>query len=268
MKIIEIEEKDDEQTRVTGSNFVMPKVDIPEKIKSFPYWYHKIQLGEYTTPGWAPLDRDLYKIPLDMSGKRVLDIGSWDGYWAFLALERGAKEVVAIDDFSDYLGHLDSRTAWDTFEFCRDTLGYTKEQCKNITFDIEHGDFSILGKFDVIFFFGTIYHLKCPSLALRNIASIANPGCSLHVESAICDDYSPYTKGNRGHGNNMIMEFYPSKEYGNNDSNWWCPTLRCLKAMVFSAGFSVETDAWKLLKDKDPIDSLTKCRGFVTGIKQ
>jgi tRNA (mo5U34)-methyltransferase len=41
------------------------------------------------------------------AGKRVLDIGAWDGYWTFEALKRGAREVLAIDDFSDYMGKKD-----------------------------------------------------------------------------------------------------------------------------------------------------------------
>lgn len=236
-----------------------------DRINSFTFWYHKIKIGDYITPGWAPLKPESYNIPEDLSGMRVLDIGSWDGYWAYKALERGAKEVVAIDNFSDRLGLLDSRNAWDTFLFCRKELGYTEDVCKCIDFDIEKDDLQILGKFDIIFFFGTIYHLECPSLALKNIASLANPGCSIYVESAICDDYSPYTRENVGHGSNMVMEYYPKKEYGNNDSNWWVPTLRCLKSMISSAGFSIDTESWKLVNDPTQIKSISECRGFVKG---
>lgn len=69
-----------------------------------------------------------------MSGRRVLDIGSWDGYWTFEALKRGAKEVIAIDDFSDYLGSLNQsdRKAWESFDLCRFALGYSEEVCKRI----------------------------------------------------------------------------------------------------------------------------------------
>jgi tRNA (mo5U34)-methyltransferase len=45
----------------------------------------------------------------------VLDVGAWDGFWSFEALRRGARAVVAIDDFSDFLGQLDreERRAWE-----------------------------------------------------------------------------------------------------------------------------------------------------------
>jgi len=57
---------------------------LQEQVSSFPYWYHRIQLPYgITTPGWAPLDAKAYGIPIDLTGKRVLDVGAWDGYWTF-----------------------------------------------------------------------------------------------------------------------------------------------------------------------------------------
>ena len=36
-------------------------------------------------------------IPEDLSGKTVLDIGTADGFYSFLAEHRGAKRVLALD---------------------------------------------------------------------------------------------------------------------------------------------------------------------------
>ncbi len=81
---------------------------ILDRVAAFPYWYHRIELPQgVVTPGWAPRVPEAYAIPDDLSGKRVLDIGAWDGYWSFEALRRGAREVVAVDDFSDFLGALE-----------------------------------------------------------------------------------------------------------------------------------------------------------------
>ncbi len=107
--------------------------DLGQRVAAFPFWYHKIELpGGITTPGWAPINADAYRIPKDLTGKRVLDVGAWDGYWTFEALKRGAREAVAIDDFSDYLGTLkeESRKAWQTFDLCRDALGYDHQKCQ------------------------------------------------------------------------------------------------------------------------------------------
>jgi tRNA (mo5U34)-methyltransferase len=240
------------------------KDELENDVKSFPYWYHKIKLSKtVTTPGWAPLNIEKYCLPKDLTGKRVLDIGAWDGFWTFEALARNAKEVVAIDDFSDYLGKLkkEDRKAWDTFDFCKKTLGYDDSKCKRYQLDISKDDISFLGKFDLILFFGTFYHLQTPFNTLKRIRTLAAEKSQILIESAICDDFSPYTLNNKGHGHNMIMEFYPGGEYGNNETNWWVPTLRCLLKMVVSCGWA-ESRSWKLI-DKPTV--LAEARGFVSG---
>ena len=84
------------------------------------------------------------------------------------------------------------------------------------------------------------------------------------MESAILDDFSPYRGGlEQGYADQMVMEFYPDKQYGNNDTNWWAPSLLCLAHMVRSAGFE-KVEGWKL--EEKPA-SLPFCRGFVKGAK-
>lgn len=102
--------------------------ELKAAIAEIPYFYHKIELRqEITTPGWAPLDASMYRIPDDLTGKRVLDVGAWDGYWTFEALKRGAAHVTAIDDFSDTCGKITNANrseAWKTFDLCAKALGY------------------------------------------------------------------------------------------------------------------------------------------------
>src|SRR4051812_7023599 len=38
-----------------------------------------------------------YGLPERLDGMRCLDVGTWDGYWAFEMERRGAAEVVALD---------------------------------------------------------------------------------------------------------------------------------------------------------------------------
>lgn len=244
----------------------MTKEELIEEVKSFPYWYHKIELPNgVVTPGWAPLIPESYRIPQDLTGKRVLDVGSWDGYWAFEALKRGAKEVVAIDDFSDFLGSLQAkdRRAWDTFDLCRKALGFPEEKCKRMELSVYDVCEEKLGKFDIVFFFGTLYHLRHPLLALDKLSSVCTQ--EIFIESAILDDFSPYKGGldNGYPGKQMVMEFYPGKQYGGNDTNWWAPTLYCLINMVVAAGFE-EANGWKLA---DKPRGLPHCRGFAHGKK-
>lgn len=71
----------------------------------------------------------------------------WSLGWllTFEALKRGAAQVVAIDDFSDYLGTLDQsqRMAWKTFDFCRDALGYDMQRCPRIDMSVYDLDVNI-----------------------------------------------------------------------------------------------------------------------------
>ena len=236
-------------------------------VQSKPYWYHRIELpGGIVTPGWAPLSVDAYRVPDDLTGLRVLDIGAWDGFWTFEALKRGAREAVAIDDFSDYLGMLENkdRTAWENFDLCRDALGYSHDVCQRHEMSVYDICEETLGRFDMVFFFGTAYHLRHPLLALDNISAICDT--ELFVESAILDDFSPYRGGiGKGYGQGeFVAEFYPTNEYGNNQSNWWAPTLHCLGAMVAAAGFP-SVKGWKLTQEPT---ELGHCRGFIYGSKQ
>jgi tRNA (mo5U34)-methyltransferase len=120
-----------------------------------------------------------------------------------------------------------------------------------------------LGRFDVIFFFGTIYHLRHPLLALDLLSAVCDR--EIYVESAILDDYSPHRGGlNQGYsGGQMVMEFYPDNQLAKNSTNWWSPTLHCLGHMARAAGFG-KVDIWKMA---DKPDQLVLCRGFAKGIK-
>jgi tRNA (mo5U34)-methyltransferase len=70
-------------------------------------WFHSFDFPEITTKGADLSDLKLKFIgmPEDLTGKSVLDIGAWDGYFSFTAERRGAK-VTAIDT-----------TAWQNKDF-------------------------------------------------------------------------------------------------------------------------------------------------------
>ncbi|MGE5857883.1 MAG: hypothetical protein ACM31K_05310, partial [Solirubrobacterales bacterium] len=67
-----------------------------------PLWFHTFSLNgskELYTHGVARDHR--YRIPAlpeDFSGMSVLDVGTFDGFYAFLAEARGARRVVAVDN--------------------------------------------------------------------------------------------------------------------------------------------------------------------------
>ena len=234
--------------------------ELAARIGAIPSWYHKIALPDGTvTPGWAPIDAASYGIPERLDGMRVLDVGACDGYWSFEALRRGAREVVAIDDFSTHA----QRRAWERFDLCRDALGFSPETCQRHEMSVYDVGESRLGRFDVVFCFGTLYHLRHPLLALDRLAAVCDR--EIYVENAILDDFSPYLGGlGLGYPSpHMVMEFYAQDQYGQDATNWWVPTLACLGHMVNSAGFPYLA-AWKLV-EKPP--DLAHCRGFIRGSK-
>ncbi len=68
----------------------------------------------------------------------VIALRQNDHVSAFEVLKRGAREVVAIDDFSDYLGRLENkdRRAWENFDLCREALGYSVDTFTKLHYSI------------------------------------------------------------------------------------------------------------------------------------
>jgi tRNA (mo5U34)-methyltransferase len=62
-------------------------------------WWHTIELPDGTvTDAWWDFRPLAQKLPWpDLAGKRCLDVGTADGFWAFELERRGAAEAVAID---------------------------------------------------------------------------------------------------------------------------------------------------------------------------
>ena len=67
---------------------------LRKEVSALP-WFHRIDLGNgIITPG-QDIDGQakivFNKIPADLSGKTVLDIGAWDGLFSFEAERRGQR---------------------------------------------------------------------------------------------------------------------------------------------------------------------------------
>lgn len=238
----------------------MTDQEIIDEVAKVPYWYHRIELPQCVTPGWAPIDQSAYRVPESLKGKKVLDVGSWDGYWTWEAIKRGAQYVVAIDDFSDTLGMdgLDRKDQWRTWDLCCKAFGY--KNCQRLTMSVY--DICRLGiEFDVIFLFGVLYHLKHPTWALEKLRHCVAPGGEIYIETAMLDGVlSPYTN-EPPHKDACYAEFYAGKEFGMNDSNWNVPTLKCLDAWLRGTGWS-NVETWKLTPY--PLN-ISQCRGFARG---
>ena len=180
-------------------------------------WYHSIELpnGE-VIPGFQSLEQlrarlRQFPIPADLTGKRVLDIGAWDGWFSFEMEKRGAS-VVAVDAI---------RT--EKLLIARDLLQSRVEYLVADVYDLRPAD---LGRFDVVLFLGVLYHLKHPLLALERVCALATD--LVCVESYVTEDP----------GERPSMEFYETTELCGQFDNWVGLNAACLMAFCRTAGLA------------------------------
>jgi tRNA (mo5U34)-methyltransferase len=182
-------------------------------------WYHSLELPDgQVIQGLQTIEQlrlrlAQFPIPADLTGKRVLDIGAWDGWFSFEMEKRGAK-VLAIDSAE----HTQFRVA-------RELLGSKVDYqiadiCRLSSKDV--------GRFDIVLFFGVLYHLKHPMLALENVCDLTTD--MAFIESFVSDDGSNPT-------NPPVMEFYETTELRGQFDNWVGPNTPCLLAFCRTAGF-------------------------------
>jgi tRNA (mo5U34)-methyltransferase len=186
-------------------------------------WYHSFELPDGTRiEGFNHIEwlRERYgrfPIPADLTGKRVLDIGAWDGWFSFEA-ERHGAEVTSIDcvevaNFLEIRKRLGSRASYRILDF----------------YELPEAG---LGVFDVVFCLGILYHLKHPLLALEIV-------CGLTRDTAIVESFVIDAGTWQDHRDEVpIMEFYETDELGNQLDNWIGPSVSCLMAMSRAAGFA------------------------------
>jgi tRNA (mo5U34)-methyltransferase len=92
------------------------------------------------TPGGWDLREIADAIPWpDLEGKRCLDVGTADGFWAFEMERRGAAEVLATDVPTPFQARARTR-----FEHARERLGSSVPYEERDVFELE-------GEFDVVF---------------------------------------------------------------------------------------------------------------------
>ncbi len=159
-----------------------------------------------------------FPIPENLTGKRVLDIGAWDGWFSF-EMERRGAEVVAIDN-------------WDNPRF-REMHAMLNSRVEYRQLDMYDLTPDRIGRFDIVLFMGVLYHLKHPLLALERV-------CALTTDLACVDSFVLQEKHRPGEGvdRRPIMEFYETDEMGGQTDNWCGPTLPCLLAFCRAAGFA------------------------------
>lgn len=207
--------------------------ESPE-VRAVPDWRHKILLPDgSTTPGTQdnPGQLAVMQLPVDLTGKTVLDIGCSDGFLAFECERRGASLVVGLDNFgSPYVN------APTGFAVVKRLL---QSKVELVLDDFTTMDLSKLGTFDLVLFLGVLYHLRSPLTGLERVACV----CREHaiVETAVTRPYVGWKWA-------LVRRFFPGAlpdrymtfggpEVNKDPTTWWAQSPECVEAMMRACGF-------------------------------
>ena len=185
-------------------------------------WFHRINLGQgIVTPGLDDTQAKLarVKLPTDLVGRSVLDIGAWDGFFSFECERRGASRVMAVDSFCWNGDGWGSKAG---FNLARRTLNSKVEDREMEVLDLAPEK---VGTFDLVLFFGVLYHMRHPLLALEKVSSVATSHLILETKVDLLSLGAP------------AMAFYVGDELNRDPTNWWAPNLPGLLDMLRAVGF-------------------------------
>jgi len=206
-------------------------------------WYHVLELpGGVVTRGHFDPRRIVSKVPLpaSLAGKRCLDVGTWDGFWAFEMERRGASEVVAVDlrEPSQWdwpaSGNADLQSAQqlylelvkggsEGFHVARDALGSAVDRRELSIYDLDPED---IGQFDFVFVGTLLMHLRDPVGALMALRSVCRG------EAVIADGIEAVPSYLRPNTPVARLE-------GDSEPWWWQPNRAGLHRMVYAAGWEI-----------------------------
>jgi SAM-dependent methyltransferase len=195
-----------------------------------PLWFHTFALnaahGLYT-PGVARDHR--YRtpfLPASFAGQRVLDVGTFDGFYAFLAERRGAARVVAVDN-EQYVAWVKARWGIELhggegFRAIAELLGSRVQYVRGDALAVMDS----AERFDVILCFGILHRVENPLGLLRGVAGLLAPGGRMLVE----------TLGVAGDG--CIELYEPGEVNRGDDYIYWGFGTGGLTALARHAGFA------------------------------
>ncbi len=218
----------------------MDLLNPADAIAANPGWYHTIELAPgVVTPGQIDLRETAAKVlPDDLAGKRALDVGTFDGFWAFEMERRGAA-VVAIDvptlEAAEWPAINRERleaTARDWglelgrgFRLAAEALASSVERVECHVQQLSPD--RIGGPVQFVFSGAILLHLRDPVGALERIHGVLEPGGQL----VLLEPFSPRATIRSPRG--PMADFQPLAT----DFNWWLPNLAGLRGWLAAARF-------------------------------
>ena len=147
-----------------------------------------------------------------LSGRRVLDIGSGNGYFSLRMAGQDAELVLGIDQHIPYVAQF-----WALKHFLPGqpvfVLPLSLEQLPG---QLEY--------FDTVFSMGVIYHSRAPIEHLLNLHGSMAPGAELVLETL-------YVEGEEGYS------LTPPDRYGRMNNVWFIPSIPTLERWLARSGF-------------------------------
>jgi tRNA (mo5U34)-methyltransferase len=212
---------------------------VADDLRNDRAWYHTLEFPNgVITPGFfdtraAPRH---VRWPTELSGGRCLDVGTYDGFWAFEMERRGAAEVVAIDvdepEAIDWMyderrrGPADMRK-WKAgrgpgFLEAVERMNSRAQRINCSVYDINPAEH---GNFDVVFCGALLLHLKDPVAALEAMRGV----CRGHL--VLVEALDPLM--------DLVARRVPAARFHPNRDQWWRVNSAGLRELVHVAGFSV-----------------------------
>lgn len=210
--------------------------ELRDEVGQYP-WYHTLELGDGVVTKGIFDHRgleDRHLVPADLSGKRCLDVGTMDGYWAFTMERRGAAEVVALDledpEALDWPVRVRARTVKTMdetkarrFELASQALGSSVRRELRSVYQVD----TDMGMFDFVFCGDLLVHLKDPVTALERLRRVCGDVL------VVCTPVEEVL----GHRRRPL-----ARVDGISDFAWWTPNTAGLRRWVEAAGFErIET---------------------------
>jgi tRNA (mo5U34)-methyltransferase len=167
-------------------------------------------------------------LPLDLTGKSVLDIACNDGAYSLEMMRRGARRVVGID--RDELSLQRGRVA-------AMQSGYADVEFRSLSvYDVA----SLGERFDVVLLMGVLGRLQHPLLALDTLYDCA-VGDLMIVQGHEWSDGEADRASRTGADERSYPLMYHSLQRSASRGNWWTPNRACIEALLRSAGFTIES---------------------------
>jgi tRNA (mo5U34)-methyltransferase len=224
-------------------------------LRSVPFWFHTFalnrELGIYT-PGVARDHRyRLPALPADFSGMSVLDVGTFDGFYAFLAEARGAERVVALDN-EQYRAWVETRwgirlAGGEGFRAIRRLLGSQVEYRRLDAFELDRLD----GLFEFVYCCGILHRVENPLGLLRVLRRRLAAGGRVLLET--------YGVERRLRDEASIHVAAEGEVYARDEFVYWGFTEGSLRRLGRLAGFS----SWALL-DQPIVDGHPRILGTLS----